>query len=68
MLTVIVSGDEQLTLTLKKYTLLFFIVYLHEINNLQHFSCEFHHLTLNVHFISMIFHCLLIKLTDKCSC
>ncbi|EMV52390.1 hypothetical protein EC2846750_4046 [Escherichia coli 2846750] len=44
---------------------MYFIVYLHEINNLQHFLCEFYHLILNFYFISVIFHCLLIKLTDK---
>ena len=26
----------------EKYTLLYFIVYLHEINNLQHFLCSFY--------------------------
>ncbi|KDT80414.1 hypothetical protein AC72_4662 [Escherichia coli 2-316-03_S4_C1] len=45
---------------------MYFIVYLHEINNPQQwFLCKFYYLTLSVHFISVIFHCLLMKLTDK---
>ncbi|EFW59170.1 hypothetical protein SGF_03524 [Shigella flexneri CDC 796-83] len=48
---------------------MYFIVYPHEVNNLQQcYLCKYYHLTLSVHFISVIFHCLLMKLTDKCSC
>ena len=51
---------------IEKYTLLYFIVYPHEVNNLQQcYLCKYYHLTLSVHFISVIFHCLLMKLTDK---
>ncbi|KDU29089.1 hypothetical protein AC23_5306 [Escherichia coli 7-233-03_S3_C2] len=45
---------------------MYFIVYLYEINNIQQWRLyEFYHLTLNVHFISVTFHCLLINLADK---